>query len=687
MPSRCCVYMCSNSADKNKDVSFHSFPNRDKSPNRYKTWLLKINRKSFTPGKTAKVCSQHFTEDDFDCSSVYKSKLLGFKTLTLLKKNAIPTIRLKGEGSPKKKAISSYQRKKIVKDALDDSACSSSFCDVGVVEYNDIAVEITNDIRESFEPYCNQEIQCELGTESYRKVLLTSEGSTEEESDGNDDDFIVSEDSDSSGNECNETEPLKRKNSNKTRRSCGAQIFFVVFDCLLQLLKFCLQCGSSVCDVQTTVKGVSLTVTTNCTKGHKNTWHSQPNINGRSSLNIRLATSMYLCGMSFSLFKEFSNILGLKSISNNTFYTIIKRYVVPEIKTFWLNERNLYFKNASEVRLAGDGQFDSPGYCAKYVTYTTMDIDSGKIVDFVVLQKGQVVGELEKPACETLLNRLLKHIKISLFVSDRHRGIRKMMRTQFGAIIHEFDVWHISKSLTKKLKAAGNEFELIKDWTASVINHLWWSSQTCEGNDEVLIEKFTSILKHITDTHSWTGGKYINCCSHGELSECERKQKKWIKKSKEEYNVISKIICDGKLLQDIRQTKNYCHTGKLESFHSVALKYKPKRNHFSYDGMVARTILSILDFNHNLYRPQTGRKMKYSKPLKRWVGVNTYKCKQHDWRYEILTSVIEAVHNNRSLQLEDDPYRATDVPKRITTLPRPQSVEEIRQFSRFHTVL
>ncbi|KAJ8885263.1 hypothetical protein PR048_011460 [Dryococelus australis] len=81
------------------------FPSGEKSPNRYKAWISKINGRAFAPCKTVKVCSQHFTDDDFESSSMYKSKLLGIKTPKLLKKSAIPTIRLKGERSTKKKAI------------------------------------------------------------------------------------------------------------------------------------------------------------------------------------------------------------------------------------------------------------------------------------------------------------------------------------------------------------------------------------------------------------------------------------------------------------------------------------------------------------------------------------------------------------------------------------------------------
>ena len=42
---------------------------------------------------------------------------------------------------------------------------------------------------------------------------------------------------------------------------------------------------------------------------------------------------------------------------------------------------------------------------------------------------------------------------------------------------------------------------------------------------------------------------------------------------------------------------SFQHTGALEVFHSLLLKYCPKRQHFSYIGMQARIEFAILDHN------------------------------------------------------------------------------------------
>ncbi len=41
------------------------------------------------------------------------------------------------------------------------------------------------------------------------------------------------------------------------------------------------------------------------------------------------------------------------------------------------------------------------------------------------------------------------------------------------------------------------------------------------------------------------------------------------------------------------QMSQFHHTGELEVYHSLLLKYVPKHLHFSYKGMVARTQLAV----------------------------------------------------------------------------------------------
>lgn len=47
-----------------------------------------------------------------------------------------------------------------------------------------------------------------------------------------------------------------------------------------------------------------------------------------------------------------------------------------------------------------------------------------------------------------------------------------------------------------------------------IINYLWWSVQTCDGNAEVLKKKWVSIIQHATKQHDWPGNRHYHRCAH-----------------------------------------------------------------------------------------------------------------------------------------------------------------------------
>ena len=57
---------------------------------------------------------------------------------------------------------------------------------------------------------------------------------------------------------------------------------------------------------------------------------------------------------------------------------------------------------------------------------------------------------------------------------SKGRGIRKLLWENYPEIDHQFDVWHISKSITKKLtaKAKRKGCEDLGPWIRAVTNHL-----------------------------------------------------------------------------------------------------------------------------------------------------------------------------------------------------------------------
>ena len=81
---------------------------------------------------------------------------------------------------------------------------------------------------------------------------------------------------------------------------------------------------------------------------------------------------------------------------------------------------------------------------------------------------------MEKLGFERALEDLLHDgLEISTVATDRHMGIWKLLRENYPEIDHQFDVWHISKSITKKLtaKAKRKGCEDLGPWIRAVTSH------------------------------------------------------------------------------------------------------------------------------------------------------------------------------------------------------------------------
>ena len=143
---------------------------------------------------------------------------------------------------------------------------------------------------------------------------------------------------------------------------------------------------------------------------------------------------------------------------------------------------------------------------------------------------------------------------------------------------------------------------------------------TCNGDIQLLREKWASILYHRKNVHEWEDHAIFRQCAHREYSLQEIKMKAWLKESSLAYAALRKILTDKSLLNDLKYLTDFNHTGTLEVYHSIYDKYSPKRLHFSYSSMIARAQLAVLDFNSG-------------------VALEESKNKQGDLRYK--TSVFK----------------------------------------------
>ena len=370
-------------------------------------------------------------------------------------------------------------------------------------------------------------------------------------------------------------------------------------------------------ELNTSIRGTLLVVTGTCPDGHVLNWQSQPLVRDMGAGNLMVAAAILFCGLTFTGISNLAKLLNLAMFSESSFYRLQKEYLFPVIHTNYVMQQDavLEFLRDNDLKLSGDGQCDSPGYSVKYCTYSLMDSVTDLILDYKLIQSSETGSSvaMEKEGLRRSLNYLLERgVSIVTIATDRHRGVGALMKSDYPHISHQYDVWHMAKSVVKQLTQKGKlkHCERLLPWIQSISNHLWWAAQICNGDAQLLTEKWTSIVYHVSNIHEWNGGKdsKFNKCVHPTLPSEEQRSKKWLRSGSLVHRTLKNVVYNKTLLWDIKKLTGFQHTGALEVFHSLLLKYCPKRQHFSYIGMQARIELAILDHNYNANRKQATTK-------------------------------------------------------------------------------
>ncbi|WAR26757.1 hypothetical protein MAR_012461 [Mya arenaria] len=62
--------------------------------------------------------------------------------------------------------------------------------------------------------------------------------------------------------------------------------------------------------------------------------------------------------------------------------------------------------------------------------------------------------------------------------------------------------------------------DAIKPWIGPIINHFFYSAETCCGDDMLLKTRLVSVLNHVSNRHEWGHGG----CNHGPLTDGEKQK-------------------------------------------------------------------------------------------------------------------------------------------------------------------
>ncbi|CAC5398255.1 unnamed protein product [Mytilus coruscus] len=298
------------------------------------------------------------------------------------------------------------------------------------------------------------------------------------------------------------------------------EYYMVSETAFFQLLSVCRECNSRCVPINEFSRGTMISTSSVCALGHVYKWKSQ-NCHKRLPWgNLLVASTIMFSGNNTAKIVRLFDQMKLKGISERsarrlqTAYTSCAVICGPD----------------KQVVLSGDGRCDSPGYSAKYGSYTPMDLNTKKILDIQLVQSNEVTGSthMELEGLKRGLSLLMdtNHIEVSTLVTDIHVMINK----------------NIKKLETRaKKKDTGDIRPLIK----SIVNHTYWVAASSGEDQNVKIHKWTSISNHIINKHVHESDVFPQCI-HGELEE----QRAWLKQGFTSlYCIIMKMEIDSKLSQ------------------------------------------------------------------------------------------------------------------------------------------
>ena len=135
---------------------------------------------------------------------------------------------------------------------------------------------------------------------------------------------------------------------------------------------------------------------------------------------------------------------------------------------------------------------------------------------------------MELLGAKKCFERLQKeNIDVSVFVSDRHTGIAKWIKDHQTSTRHFYDIWHVARSICKKIAQAAKEKGLgrLQHWIKGIRRHLYWCIlSTRRGFGALIYAKWTSIMRHVADKHDGHDNPLFPKCKHQDLE-----RRKWIK--------------------------------------------------------------------------------------------------------------------------------------------------------------
>lgn len=166
--------------------------------------------------------------------------------------------------------------------------------------------------------------------------------------------------------------------------------FIVHESSLLQLFSSCSSCNSTnVTITLPTIQGTMITIKQVCTEcSGVYSWCSQKVEHGFPLGNILLSAAILFAGALPRKTLRVLRFAGIQAISPQTYFRHQRQYLHAAISNVWKRHLSAihHVLKGEKLVLAGDGRNDSMGHCAKYGTYSLLDINVNQIVYTTTVQ-------------------------------------------------------------------------------------------------------------------------------------------------------------------------------------------------------------------------------------------------------------------------------------------------------------
>ena len=95
------------------------------------------------------------------------------------------------------------------------------------------------------------------------------------------------------------------------------------------------------------------------------------------------------------------------------------------------------------------------------------------------------------------------------------------------------------------------------------------------GDGKNLVERFTSVIHHVCNRHTFQGWTYDRC-EHDPYNSETSKRKSWLNFDSPPHNALRTVVLNKQLQNDLEKLNENIFTTYLEVFHSLKKRYPPK---------------------------------------------------------------------------------------------------------------